>query len=274
MAALQFRERTRMKIERQARDRFMLIGPERVFYAGLLGKPQQRLSGALSIYTAVEGKLSLSIENGPPRSAEIAVVPPFTPHSMTSEFPDVCTILIEAETVDCNELRKLAAGSEDTVGLRMAQRVRTAYSTLRTMPRKDGFTAGEFDRLFFDAPLAARRLDRRVARATARLQGRFDDALPAPDCARAADLSLSRFLHLFKDETGFPFRALRAWKRARNLLHFANQDVNLAHLALDLGYPDSTHFSHSIRRFYGLQPREIFSGSRRLEIFRSEPLPR
>jgi AraC-like DNA-binding protein len=263
-----------MSGERQRRDRFMLIGPERVFYAGLLGKPQERLSGALTIYTAMEGKLDISLEGGPSRSTEIAVVPPFTAHSLTSECREVCGILIEPETIAHSELQKLAAGSEDTLGPHMAQRCRSAYATLRSMPQKDGFTTSEFDRLFFDTPLAQRRLDRRVARATHRLQGHFDDALAAPDCAKAANLSLSRFLHLFKDETGVPFRALRAWKRARNLLHFANQDINLAHLALDLGYPDSTHFSHSIRRFYGLPPREIFSGSRRLAIFRSEPLPR
>lgn len=263
-----------MKVERQHRDRFMLLGPERVFYAGLLGRPQERVSGALTLYTALEGNLNISIEGGPPRNAEIAVVAPFTAHSVTSECREVCNILIEPETISASELRQLASGSEDTLGPHMAERVRAAYATLRTLPRKDGFTTSEFDRLFFDAPLAARRLDRRVARATARLQGQFDEAFAAPDCARDANLSLSRFLHLFKDETGFPFRAFRAWKRARNLLHFANQDINLAHLALDLGYPDSTHFSHSIRRFYGLQPREIFSGSRRLAIFRSEPLPR
>jgi AraC-like DNA-binding protein len=67
------------------------------------------------------------------------------------------------------------------------------------------------------------------------------------------------------------FRAFRAWKRARHLLHFVNEDINLAHLAQDIGYPDSTHFSHSIRRFYGLQPRAIFSGSRDLAIWRSDP---
>ncbi len=262
-----------MKGERQYLDRLMLIGRERVFYAGLLGKPQERLSGTLTIYTAIEGKLTISIAGGPSRSTEIAVVPPFTVHSLASECPEVCSILIEPETIARGELQKLAAGWEDAIGPHMAERFRSAYATLRSMPQKDGFTTSEFDRLFFETPLAARRLDRRVARATARLQGHFDDALAAPDCARAANLSLSRFLHLFKDETGFPFRAFRAWKRARNLLHFANQDINLAHLALDLGYPDSTHFSHSIRRFYGLQPREIFSGSRRLAIFRSEPLP-
>jgi AraC-like DNA-binding protein len=53
-------------------------------------------------------------------------------------------------------------------------------------------------------------------------------------------------------------------------LHFANQNINLAHLAQDIGYPDSTHFSHSIRRFYGLKPRAIFLGSRDLAIYRSD----
>ena len=52
------------------------------------------------------------------------------------------------------------------------------------------------------------------------------------------------------------FRAFRAWKRARHLLHFVNEDINLAHLAQDIGYPDSTHFSRRFRGAYGLSPRE------------------
>ena len=95
------------------------------------------------------------------------------------------------------------------------------------------------------------------------------EPVTAATCATEAGLSSSRFLHLFKEETGIAFRSFRAWKRARHLLHFANQDINLAHLAQDIGYPDSTHFSHSIRRFYGLKPRAIFSGSRDLAIYRS-----
>jgi AraC-like DNA-binding protein len=117
--------------------------------------------------------------------------------------------------------------------------------------------------------LAPRRLDPRVARSMLQI-GKFSgEPVTAASCAAEAGLSPSRFLHLFKEETGISFRSFRAWKRARHLLHFANQDINLAHLAQDIGYPDSTHFSHSIRRFYGLKPRAIFSGSRDLAIYRS-----
>ena len=85
-------------------------------------------------------------------------------------------------------------------------------------------------------------------------------------CADNAHLSFSRFLNLFKQEVGTPFRSFRAWKRARALLHYVTRDASLTHVALDTGYPDSTHFSHSIRQVYGLKPKDIFAGSRRLSV--------
>ena len=90
----------------------------------------------------------------------------------------------------------------------------------------------------FGEALPRRRLDPRVVRAIAQI-GRFcGEPVTAASCAAEAGLSSSRFLHLFKQETGISFRAFRAWKRARHLLHFANQDLNLAHLAQDIGYPE------------------------------------
>ena len=83
------------------------------------------------------------------------------------------------------------------------------------------------------------------------------------------ELSFSRFLHLFRENVGAPFRSFRTWKRARSLLQYVNRDANLAHVALDTGYPDSTHFSHSIRQIYGMKPKDMFAGSRRLAIYGS-----
>ena len=39
----------------------MLITPERVFYAGLLGRPRERCSGAFNIYVSIEGGLRLDL---------------------------------------------------------------------------------------------------------------------------------------------------------------------------------------------------------------------
>jgi AraC-like DNA-binding protein len=125
----------------------------------------------------------------------------------------------------------------------------------------------DLDRLFFERPIAARQIDRRIQSVIDGIKRDPSSALSAEECAEAVHLSFSRFLHLFKQEVGVPFRSFRTWKRARSLLHYVNRDTNLAHVAQDTGYPDSTHFSHSIRQVYGLKPRDIFAGSRRLAIY-------
>jgi len=51
------------------------------------------------------------------------------------------------------------------------------------------------------------------------------------------------------------------------VLYYVTQDGNLANIALDVGYPDSTHFSHSIRQVFGLTPRSMFAGSRKLALY-------
>jgi AraC-like DNA-binding protein len=256
--------------DRDRRDsgRLMLISPERVFYAGLLGRPRKRSSGGYNIYAAMRGHLGIT-EGKSELAGEVAVVPPYVPHSVESEHPSIICLVIEPETVEPAAMEALGAGIAGANAPGIAQRIRHAYETLRLRERRGGFTTGEFDQLFFGEALPDRNIDPRIRRAAAQLNDFSGSKMTAADCAASVNLSPSRFLHLFKEQTGVSFRAFRAWKRARHLLHFVNEDINLAHLAQDIGYPDSTHFSHSIRRFYGLKPRAIFSGSRDLAIYRS-----
>jgi AraC-like DNA-binding protein len=255
-----------------ASGHLMLITPERVFYAGLLGRPRARCSGACQIYVAIRGGLWLSTADGREAYGELLAVAPNVRHTVTSDHRSVISVTIEPESVRpgvLDELVKRLMGEERDLFVR---RIRAAYGELLTRARRDDITTSAFDRMCFGDVLSARELDSRVVRAIAQI-GRFcGEPVTAASCATEAGLSASRFLHLFKQETGISFRSFRAWKRARHLLHFANQDVNLAHLAQDIGYPDSTHFSHSIRRFYGLKPRAIFSGSKDLAIYHARPV--
>jgi AraC-like DNA-binding protein len=259
--------------DRRESGRLMLISPERVFYAGLLGRPRQRSSGGYNIYAAMHGSLKITKARSE-LVGEMAMVSPYVPHSVESEHPCIICLVIEPETVEPAAMDELSARISGADAPDIARRIRAAYETLRLQQRGSGFTTGEFDRLCFGEALADRNIDARVRRAAARLDDFSGSKMTAADCAASVKLSPSRFLHLFKQQTGVSFRAFRAWKRARHLLHFANQNINLAHLAQDIGYPDSTHFSHSIRRFYGLKPRAIFSGSRNLAIYWSDPAMR
>lgn len=259
-----------MDDKRHQSGHLMLITPDRVFYAGLLGRPRQRCPGAFHVYVSIEGGLWLTTGTGRESFGELAVVAPNVRHTIASEHRAAICLVIEPESVRAGAFEQLAERLSGAERACFAQRIRAAYGELRQRQHGDDMTNAEFDTMCFGEALPARSLDPRVVRSIAQI-GRFcGDPVTAASCAAEAGLSSSRFLHLFKQETGISFRAFRAWKRARHLLHFANQDLNLAHLAQDIGYPDSTHFSHSIRRFYGLKPRAIFSGSRDLAIYRSE----
>jgi AraC-like DNA-binding protein len=255
----------------QKSGHLMLITPERVFYAGLLGRPRERCPGAFHIYVAIEGSLWLTAAGSHESHGELLVVPPNRRHTISSDHRSVICLVLEPESVRAGAIEALVARVTGPEQAGLARRIRQAYAQLLHRPCRDDIGCAEFDAMCFGEALPRRLLDPRVAGAMAQI-GRFSgEPVTAASCAEEAGLSASRFLHLFKQETGISFRAFRAWKRARHLLHFANQDLNLAHLAQDIGYPDSTHFSHSIRRFYGLQPRAIFSGSRDLAIYRSDP---
>jgi AraC-like DNA-binding protein len=247
----------------------MLITPERVFYAGLLGRPRERCQGAFNIYVAVKGGLWLTTSDGGDCHGEILPVMPNVRHTIASDHRSAICVVFEPESVPAGTFEELARRLSGPEAASFAARIRAAHALLRERRYGEDITSAEFDIMCLGAALPRRALDPRVARAIVQI-GRFSgEPVTAASCAAEAALSSSRFLHLFKEETGISFRSFRAWKRARHLLHFANQDINLAHLAQDIGYPDSTHFSHSIRRFYGLKPRAIFSGSRDLAIYRS-----
>ena len=221
--------------EKGTSGHLMLITPERVFYAGLLGRPRERCPGAFHVYVAIRDGLWLSTAEGRETYGELVVTAPNLRHTIASDYRTAICVSVEPESVPEGTLDTLARrllGQEREL---FAARIRAAYRELRERAHPDDITAGEFDRMCFCDALPARELDPRVVRAIAQI-GRFSgEPVTAASCAAEAGLSASRFLHLFKQETGISFRSFRAWKRARHLLHFANQDLNLAHLAQDIG---------------------------------------
>ncbi len=248
-------------------DRLMWITPERVFYVGLLGVPSERTMGAVIAYVASAGVIRISLDGGEWQATELAVVPPYVPHRVTSEARLIHVIKFEAEAVDLAALPTPLNGRGAVDAPWFVDRVRRSQPELSARGRNVHLEALDFDRLFFDRPLAPRRIDRRILAVMDGIKRDPAAQISAEECAASVHLSFSRFLHLFKDELGAPFRSFRTWKRARSLLHYVNRQANLTHVALDTGYPDSTHFSHSIRHAYGLKPKDIFAGSRRLAIY-------
>lgn len=247
----------------------MLIGRDRLFYSGLVGNSMKtRRLGAVAIYVATDQHLEIKVGDGPWVTRRIVALPPFTPHRLRTPNGVIANICLEAETIEQEAIHELVAhindGPED---VKLIRRILTARREITMIRDAGGFSTRQFDSYFLKQALRPRNVDARISRVMDMLVDELqDNAISAGACATEIGLSTSRFLHLFKDNTDIPFRSQRMWKRARRFMDHANRKDSLTDVALDLGYPDSSHFSHSIRASFGLQPRSIRQGSRGMQV--------
>lgn len=266
LAGLRDGRRSRRRPVGRPRSGIFVITPARTAYAGLLGCPTMRTYGSLSLYVSFGRPFRIRFDEQAWDGAHLAVAPAYEPHLISSDDRRIGVVRLESETIDPRRLPPYLAqpGRIDDPGL--LGRIRDAFARLRRSDASVDPQTVDLDRLFFGAAIEPRRLDPRIALVVERIRQRPCDRIDAESWADVTGLSCSRFLHLFKDELDTTFRRFRAWKRARSVLPYIAQRVNLSDLALELGYPDATHFSHSIRSFFGLAPKEIFSSSRRLAV--------
>ncbi len=256
---------------------FLYTSPDRVLYRGPLGHPRPRVFGAAVCYVGLRGRLQWAISGAlPPGLAQegegdVLTLPPGVGHHIAVSQGPVLCYLIEPESVASPGVVAAPAldapRTEAWLG-RLLALSGADFARWQADPDLAAIGAdAELDRLLLGQPLPARVLDARIGAVVERLRADPALAWQAADAAVHCGLSASRFMHLFKSEVGVGWRAFRAWKRARGLLGCVHSGENLTQLALTLGYPDATHFSHAIRQVTGLRPSDIISGSRHLGVW-------
>jgi len=254
---------------------FLYTSPDRVLYRGPLGHPRPRVFGAAVCYVGLRGHLRWTAPDArPPGQAEggegpVLTLPPGVLHHIAVSQGPVLCYLIEPESVAWPG-HFSAANFEQGVAWRERLLALGGADLAHWQAEADPVSAradAELDQLLLGQGLPPRPLDARIGVVVERLRADPALAWQAADAAAHCGLSASRFMHLFKAEVGIGWRSFRAWKRARGLLSCVHSGENLTQLALTLGYPDATHFSHAIRQVTGLRPSDIISGSRHLGVW-------
>jgi AraC-like DNA-binding protein len=105
---------------------------------------------------------------------------------------------------------------------------------------------------------AARALDARIAAALRHVDAHLGGPLRAGDLARRCHLSTSRFIHLFKEQTGAPFSDYVSRARvehAKKLLR--HTALRIADVAAEAGFANQNYFATVFRKLAGASPREF-----------------
>jgi AraC-like DNA-binding protein len=85
------------------------------------------------------------------------------------------------------------------------------------------------------------------------------------ELAEHAGLSASRFLHLFKAETGVPLRRYRIWNRMGAAVRACGEGSSLTEAAHAAGFASSAHFSSAFRDMFGMMPSDLLKALQPVE---------
>ena len=102
--------------------------------------------------------------------------------------------------------------------------------------------------------------DKRILSALRRMRDQPHRSHSMAELGECAGLSASRFLHLFKAETGVPLRRYRLWNRMGAAVAAFREGQSLTEAAHAAGFASSAHFSTAFRDMFGMIPSELLKG--------------
>lgn len=108
-------------------------------------------------------------------------------------------------------------------------------------------------------------IDERIYRAMAYLERNVDRVTPLEEIAQHCHLSASRFLHLFKDETGITFRRAQLWTKVLHALPLMGK-MSFTEIAHHVGFADSAHLSRTFKENFGFGPRDLLKISQSIQV--------
>jgi AraC-like DNA-binding protein len=107
--------------------------------------------------------------------------------------------------------------------------------------------------------------DERVNRAFEFLKANYNRSVPLFEIADYCHISPTRFIHLFKEQTGISYRRAQLWiKLVQAVPLIGNKAITeIAHSA---GFSDGAHFSRACKETFGLSPRELNKISQFIQV--------
>jgi AraC-like DNA-binding protein len=241
--------------EPAARDAILCAGDGKTLFIGCLDQVTWHRHGTAALVAGLTGDFRLRGPSGRWVSCRAAAIPAGVRHALDVGGAPLAVFYPEPDVATLSQLARLGgawyASEQILVGRRAPIQV------FREIYERQGGTDGVTEALadlmrFARAGTGPPALDPRIARALERLRARPGDPTGIARLAAAEGLSASRFLHLFKQEVGIPFRRFRIWNRLRAASRLALAGASLTEAALAAGFADSAHFARLHRESFGV----------------------
>jgi len=225
------------------------------------GRGQAHAHHAIQIALAMDSVFQMADGQRGWREHWGAIVTPHHRHQFDGCSQSVAMIFVEPETAQGRALVERYATTDiadlerDTVEALVGP-LRTAYAAGADSDALVAMGQHAVAALAGHEP-AGGHVDPRISRAIAWVRARLDSPVSLKDAADVANLSPSRFRHLFVAQTGVSFRAYLLWARVETAVGAAMSGQSWTAAAQEAGFADSAHLSRTCRRMFGFAPATL-----------------
>jgi AraC-like DNA-binding protein len=225
------------------------LWPGQALYAGPSLNLAPHSGSVWCLAVGIDGPLTVASEHGTARDANSVLIPPRLTHQLTCHGSGLVSCYLEP-TSDRADASRLKFGEwRGEVGVGHVDEER-----LQFVPT-DHESASHW--LDLAAPAAQRRIDFRIAAAARRIRDDPAATISSRELAAEAQLSESRFLHLFRDELGTSLRRYRLWVRLTHAGTAIAAGDNLTTAAMKSGFASPSHLADRFKTTFGLSASQL-----------------
>lgn len=243
-------------------DALLHVGDGYTFYVGTLDSVGLHHHAAPVFLAGLYGRFALRISHGEWHTCRTAVIPAGVEHELAVSGAPLTAYYPEGNVAGVKTLGRLTANGSERDGVLLGHSgAILPFRELYENSASQHWTAEALNDIvgFAQKKHTAGTMDKRIASAMERLQNFPDDLTAIETVARRNGLSSSRFLHLFSEHAGVPYRRYRMWSRLRAAMRSAVAGETLTDAAMMAGFFDSPHFTHNFRDTFGVTPSYVFS---------------
>jgi len=244
-----------------AADAMLCAGGGKTLYLGTLDYVDWHLHSVPAFVAGLRGDFRLRYAGEDWLTCRAAVIPAGVCHALDAGGEPLAVFYPEPNVANLSNLARLGVGWDQCGHILLARHPGPdIFRELYENPSSLEFSGEALDHLvnFMQAIDGPPALDPRLARVLRWLNTRPADPTPAGQLADALGLSVSRFLHLFSQQIGVPFRRFRIWIRLRAASQMALSGRSLTEAAHSAGFSDSAHFARLHRDTFGVTPSYTF----------------
>lgn len=244
----------------------LYMAPGRVVYCGPLQHLETHVYGADVLHVGIYGPFRLMPADGAWLTCRCAIVPAGLPHALDLAGSVHGKLFVERHGPVAGPFRNRFPYSATAVASFQDAEAVACFRWIHEENPRPAALAQRVNVLLGSAAAPGIECDVRIQRAIELICREPTRNFSQHELAAHVELSPSRFLHLFRRHAGMPYRRFRNWKRMVAAVQTLQATDNMTRAALDSGFADSTHFSHSFRHTFGVNPAPVFRRIERFEV--------